>query len=183
MASARPWWLVAAAAAWLWAHSVFTPWAEDMDPRLWLYDALFYARFTLLAWALAELGVRLLRRERRPAAYAWAGGLALLVALGWAYERTDAGLRVRILASEAALARSAALPYATPRHRAGHFLVDTVRDPVAGEPWLWLGRPFGGGTGTGRALVRSRRSAPAMPAQGAYAFRPLVGDWWLAEQR
>src|SRR5688572_32389413 len=51
----RLWILLAAIVAWLWAGSVFTPWAGDRAARLWLYDFLFYMRFVLLFWAAAEV--------------------------------------------------------------------------------------------------------------------------------
>ena len=160
---------------------MFAPWAEGTDPRLWLYDTLFYARFGLIAWALAEVGVAFARRRAwqafvAPVCAAAIGGLA------WSYATTDTGLRFRTWASDAALAHSASLPHATPRHRAGHFLVDTVRMPCAGEAWLWLGRPFGGGTGTSRALVQAVGTIPGHPREGAYRFRHVRGTWWLAEQ-
>ena len=175
--------LVAAALAWWWASSVFTPWAGDMAHRLWLYDVLFYARFALLAWGVAELGYAVVRWRAGERRIAWALVLCGIVVVGWAYERTDIGLRFKVRASEAALSRSASMPYDTPRHRAGHVIVDTVREPVPGQPWLWLGRPFGGGTGTGRALVRSGDHAPTSPTHGRYAYRRIAGPWWMAEQR
>ena len=170
--------LVAAVVGWWWASSVFTPWAAGSDARLWLYDTLFYARFALLAWGLAELGIACAqRRARALVAPLCAAAIALLA---WTCERTDAGFRFKVRASEAALARSASMPYDTPRHRAGHFLIDTVRMPCAGEAWLWLGRPFGGGTGTSRALVQAHGAAPLHPREGAYAFAHVTGRWWLA---
>lgn len=168
--------LVAAVVAWWWAMSVFPPWAESTDPRLWLYDTLFYARFALLAWGAAELAVAVLRR-RGFVAPLCAAGIALLA---WTYERTDPGFRFKVRASDATLARSAGLPYDTPRHRAGHLLIDTVRAPCVGEAWLWLGRPFGGGTGTSRALVRARGVVPMHPGGGTFAFEHVAGRWWLA---
>lgn len=167
-----------AVVVWWWASSVFSPWAESTEPRLWLYDTLFYARFALLAWGLVEFGLACVRRRARAfVAPAFAAALALLA---WTYERSEAGFRFKVRASDAALARSAAMSYDTPRHRAGHFLVDTVRMPCDGEAWLWLGRPFGGGTGTSRALVQVRGEAPMHPGEGAYAFAHVAGRWWLA---
>ena len=42
--------LSACVAAWLWLWSIYTPWAADRAPRLWLYDVLYYARVLLVAW-------------------------------------------------------------------------------------------------------------------------------------
>ena len=179
----RRWALVAAAIAWWWASSVFTPWAGDMAHRMWLYDTLFYARFVLLAWAVAEFGIAFVRWRAGESRIAWAIALIAFIAIAWTYERTELGLRLKVAASDTALSRSASLPYDTPRHRAGHFIVDTVREPVPDEPWLWLGRPFGGGTGTGRALVRSGDAAPRPPHDGHYAYRRVARGWWLAEVR
>jgi hypothetical protein len=163
--------------------SVFTPWAPSMAPRLWLFDALYYAWFALLAWALVEAAIAWRGwRERGERALAWSIALLAIAGGAWGYERTDAGLLAKVLLSDTALRRSATLPYATPRHRAGHLLIDSVRQPVAREAWLWLGRPYGGGTGTSRALVLA--DAPAGPrAEGAYTFRRVTGDWWLAQMR
>jgi len=170
--------LVAAVVGWWWASSVFTPWAESADARLWLYDTLFYARFVLFAWGLAEVGLACMQRRARAfVAPACAAALALFA---WTYEHTGPGFRFKVRASEAALARSAAMPYDTPRHRAGHFMVDTVRMPCDGEAWLWLGRPFGGGTGTSQALVQAKGRAPLPPGEDAYSFAHVAGRWWLA---
>jgi hypothetical protein len=183
--------LIICAIAWWWAMSVFTPWAPSIAPRLLLFDALYYGWFVLLAWALVEAAIAWRRwRERGERAYAWCLALLAVVGIAWIYERTDMGLQAKVRFSDAALRRSASLPYETPRHRAGHFLIDTVREPIAGQPWLWLGRPYGGGTGTQRALVLVRGSgmegsqAPLHPSGGGtYAFRHLAGEWWLAEMR
>ena len=111
--------LMVAVVAWWWAASVFSPWAESADPRLWLYDTLFYARFALLAWGALELGLALVRLRRGQArallAPLFAAGLALLA---WMYEQTESGFRFKVRASQAALAHSAGLPYDAPRHRA-----------------------------------------------------------------
>ena len=61
----RLWILFALALAWCWASSVFTPWATDLAPRLWLYDVLYYARVLLLFWGACELLRVLLRRDWR----------------------------------------------------------------------------------------------------------------------
>ena len=177
--------LAATAAAWWWANSVFAPWAESMAPRLWLYDTLYYLGFVLLAWGVAEVGLIVLRWRRTHVvpmrSLAWMCTMLAGVALSTLYARTESGLRFKVSASADALARSATLPYEMPRHRAGHFLVDTVREPVKGEPWLWIGQPFGGGTGTGRALVRSGARAPTPPGEGTYRYRRITDDWWMAE--
>lgn len=175
--------MAALAAAWWWANSVFSPWADSMAPRLWLYDTLYYLGFALLAWGLVEAALVFVRwrASRKVGAFAWMATMLVGVALAVVYARTEAGLRFKVRTSAAALDRSATLPYETPRHRAGHFLVDTVREPVKGEPWLWIGQPFGGGTGTGRALVRSGRDAPTPPEDGRYRYRAIAGGWWMAE--
>lgn len=177
--------LVAAAIAWWWAMSVFTPWASSTAPRLWLFDALYYAWFVLLAWAMVEAGIAWRRRrDRGEPVFAWLVVLVVVVTAAWIYERTQFGLHAKVRWSDDALRASTALPYDTPRHRAGHLIIDTVREPVAGQSWLWLGRPYGGGSGTRRALVLVREGdGPRSPAEGTYAFRRLSGAWWLAEMR
>ena len=164
---------------------MFSPWAEGLAPRLWLYDTLYYLGFALLAWGIAEVALVFMRwRDSRKApmrSLAWVGAMLAGVVLATLYARTETGLRFKVRASAGALARSATLPYATPRHRSGHFLVDTVREPVPGEPWLWIGQPFGGGTGTGRALVRSGARTPTPPHDGAYRYRAITDGWWMAE--
>ena len=101
--------LVAAVIVGWWASSVFSPWAESTDARLWLYDTLFYARFALLAWGLLELGIACVhRRARAFIAPACAAALALLA---WTYEQTDMGFRFKVRASETALARSARMAH------------------------------------------------------------------------
>lgn len=174
--------LVVAVVAWWWASSVFTPWAESTDHRLWLFDGLYYLRFALLAWGVGEFGSAFVRYRARAGArhFIAPACAAVLASIAWAYEDTDAGFRFKVRASEAALVRSTTLGYDTPRHRAGHLLIDSVREPCDGEPWLWLGRPFGGGTGTGRALVRAKGDAPMHPQEGSYDFAPVTGRWWLA---
>ena len=173
--------LTAAIAAWWWAVSVFSPWATSMAPRLWLYDTLFYLRFALIAWVLAAIGFALARRARSKRTLAWFALPLCVAGIAWVYERTEIGLRFKVHASTHALSRSATLPYDTPRHRAGHFIIDTVRMPVAAQPWLWLGRPFGGGTGTGKALVHGGALAPTSLDASVYRTRAIVEGWWLAE--
>jgi hypothetical protein len=70
---------------WLWAGSVYSPWAEDLDPRLWLYDFLFYSGYILLFWVLVEAGLRLRRyRDGIASLRALFAGACLLVVSGLA---------------------------------------------------------------------------------------------------
>jgi hypothetical protein len=184
-ASPRPWILLIATLAWLWASSVFTPWAADRAPRMWLYDLLFYLRFVLLFWGGGELLRLALRRAPSvdvvPLAVA---GCVVIVALG--YQHTAAGLRWKIEASSNALATAARTDNGDNdrRRRVGHFIVDSVRVPCADarQAWLWLGRPHGGGTGTNLALVRGNGQRPATPLHDAFAFWSAGNDWWMAYQ-
>ena len=174
---------------WLWSGSVFAPWVEDLDPRLWLYDLRYYAGFGLLFWGVAE-AVLLLRRTRlgRESRTRTRVGMALLSAsalsaLGAAWlAQTEAGWRWRVRASAEALAPFAVPAYADRRQRVGWLLVDTQRMPCGDQAWLWLGRPFGGGTGTNRALVYSLDAVPKSPQSEAFGFRPVAAGWWLAYQ-
>jgi len=175
---------------WLWSGSVFTPWAEDLDPRLWLYDLRYYAGFGLLFWGVAEAAL-LLRRSRQGgevrARRATVAGLlslsaAAVLASAWLMH-TEAGLRWRLRASAEALAPLALPAYADRRQRIGWFLVDTRRMPCGDQAWLWLGRPFGGGTGINQALVHSPQTLPKSPQAAAFRFRALDAGWWLAYQR
>ena len=183
--SPRPWLLLLATLAWLWATSVFTPWAEDRAPRLWLYDLLFYLRFALLFWGGGELLRLALRRAPSvdvvPLAVA---GCVVIVALG--YQHTAAGLRWKIEASSNALATAARTDNVDNdrRRRVGHFIVDSVRLPCARtqQAWLWLGRPHGGGSGTNMALVWGNGRRPATPLHDAFAFWPAGNGWWVAYQ-
>ena len=176
-------------ALWLWSGSVFAPWAEDLDPRLWLYDLRYYAGFGLLFWGLAETAL-LLRRSRqgpetRVRMFAAAGLLSLsaiaVLAAAW-LTHTEAGWRWRVQASAEALAPFSAPAYADRRQRIGWLLVDTQRMPCGGQSWLWLGRPFGGGSGTNMALVYSPDATPESPQAEAFGFRPAAAGWWLAYQ-
>jgi len=166
-----------------WAGSVFTPWAVDLAPRLWLYDVLFYARVLLLFWAGCEVLRVLLRRDRRVAVLV---PLALVLATGafaFVYAQGESGWRGKVAASRDALQSSARGGDHDRRHRAGHFIVDTVRHPCRDDqPWLWLGRPHGAGSGTNLALVRSGAVAPETPMAAAFAFWPVRDGWWLAYQ-
>lgn len=180
----RLWMLLAAIVAWLWASSVFTPWAGDRAARLWLYDLLFYMRFVLLFWAAAEVLRMVLARTGPPLAEAVPLATAALVVLGaLGYTSSEYGLRWRLAASNDALVATANSGSSDQRRRAGHFLVDSVRVPCADRAaWLWLGRPFGGGTGINLALVRTDRRVPATPFPDAFAFWHAVDGWWLAYQ-
>ncbi|GAA4857749.1 hypothetical protein [Luteimonas vadosa] len=178
----RTWAMLVAIVSWLWARSSLTPWAPDPAPRLWLYDTLFYLGFALLAWWLAEVARVLLRpragarRDAVPlvvAALAFAASLATETAPGWA---------IRTELSQPSLHALAEGGYDDTRRRAGWFLVDTVREPCRGQAWLWLGRPHGGGKGTGQALVRTGTRRPMSPAEDAFAFVPAGDGWWVAYQ-
>lgn len=182
----RCWLLAALTAAWAWAGSVFTPWALDLDHRLWLYDTLYYAGFALLAWGLVELALEARGRGIRRRRVATAPPLALAALAGAAALLGDdsaVGLRIKTLAGAEALAAERAQGDSDARRRVGGFLVDTRRHPCsASQPWLWLGRPFGGGTGTGRALVFAGDGPPQVPFADAFRVRPVAGGWWLAYQ-
>ena len=182
-ASLRPWLLLLASLAWLWATSVFTPWAADRAPRLWLYDLLFYLGFALLFWGGAEALRLALRRGPRGDAIPLAAAACMAVAvLGHAH--TGTGMRWKVAASHAALTATASAGYSDQRRRVGHFIVDDVRLPCAGtrQAWLWLGRPHGGGSGTNIALVWGAGQRPATPQHDAFAFWPAGHGWWVAYQ-
>lgn len=175
---------------WVWAGSVYSPWAEDTDPRLWLYDFLFYFRFILLFWAMAELGLRW-RRYRdgetptrmRCAGVFLAAASALALLAADAFADSEAAWHWRVRMSIEALAPYAVPGHADARHRVGMLLVDTQRMPCTVQSWLWLGRPFGGGTGTNMALVHGDRNAvPYSPQAEAFRFLHMHGNWWLAYQ-
>jgi hypothetical protein len=183
LASLRPWGLLAATLLWFWASSVYTPWAEDRLHRLWLYDALFYARFGLMFWAAAEIAM-LVFRWREPGArraLVPLGATALVVLGSWAYLHAETGMRWRVAASQQQLHAAAHAGDSDVRRRAGHFLVDSVREPCPGQAWLWLGRPYGGGTGTNVALVRAG-DRPLTPDAEAFAFWQVGHGWWAAYQ-
>lgn len=181
--SLRCWSLLAATLAWLWANSVFSPWAVDVAPRLWLYDLLFYLRFALLFWATAEVLRIALRRSRPRWAETSPLALVLLAVLAaQAYQHGETGLRWKLAASNDALLAAASAGHSDQRRRAGHFLIDSVRKPCGQAAWLWLGRPFGGGTGINLALVHAGERTPATPFPDAFAFWRATGGWWLAYQ-
>lgn len=180
----RRWLLCLAVPVWAWSRSTLTPWAVSRAPRLWLYDALYYLGFALLAWALAELALAVFQRRRERAVtllpLAVAAGLASAM-LWWTC--SEGGLRMQLRASANGLHRIASAGQGDVRQRAGVFLVDTVRAPcAAAEPWLWLGRPHGAGTGINRALVYSGPTMPHTPQRDAYAFWPVADGWWMAYQ-
>ncbi|CAN5676734.1 hypothetical protein BH23PSE2_BH23PSE2_01270 [soil metagenome] len=180
----RPWALLAATLAWLWATSIFTPWAADRLPRLWLYDLLYYLRYVLIFWALAEaihLGFHWRQPDKRRALLPLTGTV-LVAIVAWAYQSSEAGLRWRVDASSEPASAMAMAGFSDERRRAGHFLVDTVREPCPGQPWLWLGRPHGGGSGTNVALVHTGPQPPHSPSPEAYAFWPAAPGWWIAYQ-
>ena len=102
--SLRLWMLLAATIAWLWATSVFSPWAVDRAPHLWLHDLLFYLRFALLFWTAAEILRIILRRTRpRLAEFSPLALMALIVLVAQAYQHEEAGLRWKLAASNDAL--------------------------------------------------------------------------------
>jgi hypothetical protein len=173
---------------WLWAGSVYSPWAEDLDPRLWLYDFLFYSGYILLFWVLVETGLWLRRyRDGMASLRAQFTGAFLLVVSGLAVNLpgwiadTEIGWRWHVRMSLEALAPYTVPVHADVRHRVGMLLVDTQREPCPGQSWLWLGRPFGGGTGINLALVHgSRNAVPKSPQTEAFRFLHMHENWWLA---
>lgn len=175
--------LLACVVAWLWLWSIYTPWAKDLAPRLWLYDLLFYARVVLIAWALAECTLWCWRPAQRGHLASLLLGGALLAGIGsWAYAQTGIGWTWRVMASTAALDTLAAKGNSDLRQRADHVLVDGLRFPCdAATPWFWLGRPHGAGSGINLAVVRSD-ARPLAPFAGAFRIRHLDGAWWMAYQ-
>ena len=179
----RRWLLCLALPIWAWSRSPFTPWAVSRAPRLWLYDALYYLGFVLLAWAAAEVARAMFQRRGQRAATVLPLAVAAVLGaamLWWAY--SESGLRAQLAHSAEALHRVAGAGHGDVRRRAGSFLVDTVRAPCATQAWLWLGRPHGGGTGINRALVYSGDAVPHSPQHDAYAFWPVADGWWMAYQ-
>lgn len=154
-------------------------------PRMWLHDCLFYAGFALLAWAMGEM-LTLTMHWRQPFARRALAPLlatASVAALAWISAQTGGGLQMRVALSSQALEAAADAGYNDERRHAGLFLVDSTRQPCSGQTWLWLGRPYGAGTGTNLALVRSDASATIMtPAADAFAFLHLGDGWWMAYQ-
>jgi|GEM_PF-1720519 len=188
----RRWLLLGLTLAWLWASSAFTPWALSAASMMVFYDALFYARFALAGWWLVELGL-LVHRSRPTRVAAAPLALALVLAvLVPQLRKTEAGLHVLLRFSLPALEQAigdrhtsghAPILADDQRRRIGAFLVDTWRLPCAADqPWLWLGRPFGAGSGINLALVRSQHGPPEAPDRHAFRFRSLGHGWWLAYQ-
>ena len=180
--------LLALTLLWASAGSVFTPWATDLAPRLRLYDTLFYLRFVLLFWGVAELLQVLMawrdsRNARRAVRSLAMLALAATIALAsYLLDRTAMGLQWKTRWSADALRAELGLADSDLRHRAGWLIVDTRRHPCGNAPWLWLGRPFGGGTSTSLALVHSDAGVPLSPDADAFRFRPVAHGWWLAYQ-
>lgn len=175
--------------AWLYSKSVFAPWAESAEPRLWLYDTLLYSGFALYAWGLLEalrLGIIVRRRpERRRALVVPLLLLACAALVGLSHQllhRSGTGWDLRVAWSGDALQSFQTPAYSDDRQRVGWLLVDTVRTPCEIEPWLWLGRPFGAGSGINRALVFSPGSVPLTPHPSGIAFMAVNERWWMAYQ-
>lgn len=182
----RRWLLLAGLLLWLWGVSVFTPWAESAESQIRLYDTFFYLRFVLGGWALLECALLLRDWRRRPGASAGAAALALgalLLVGAWLYAHAGIGQRIRMQLSAAALADAANGPDSTRRWRAGHFIVDSRRHPCdQATPWLWLGRPFGAGSGTNLALAASGEQPPQAPGADAYRSWRAGNGWWMVYQ-
>lgn len=177
-------------AIWLWASSVFTPWVLDPDPRLWLYDVLFYLRYVLLFWGVCELVIawkakRLMEKKPRRKAQVTLVLLVLSAAtamVSFGLLHTGPGWHLRVLMSKAALDGYRAPAFSDQRHRAGWFLIDTRRNPCGDQSWLWLGQAYGGGSGSNVALVYSAAEAPKTPSVDAFRFWRVADHWWLAYQ-
>lgn len=174
---------------WLWANSVFTPWVTSMQPLMWLYDALFYLGFALTFWATIELVVlirQLLAKDVVNSMLAFKCCMllicSLLFAVIYAMPSTDAGVRAMVKLSSRSLALHQTVVYADHRHRVGWFLVDSQRSPCGNQPWLWLGKPYGAGTGNNTALVYSKNTVPKTTMADAFRFWSIDGHWWLAYQ-
>ncbi|TVQ29507.1 MAG: hypothetical protein EA370_15020 [Wenzhouxiangella sp.] len=177
------------ALAWFYGSSVFAPWAESAAPRIWLYDLLLYSGFALYLWGLGEaIWLLMLRRGNRAGARQL-GLAAMLLAfagmVGLAHHvihHTGLGWDLRVNWSSAELENLTRPGYSDQRQRIGWLLIDTVRAPCEIEPWLWLGRPFGAGSGINRALVFSPGSVPLSPHPSGLAFVAVNGRWWMAYQ-
>ena len=97
--------LLVAVGGWCWLWSVHTPWAADLEPRLWLYDLLYYARVVLVAWTLAECAHWAWHPVRRTrVATACLAATLALSAVAWSHANTALGWRLRVQASTQALA-------------------------------------------------------------------------------
>lgn len=174
--------------AWIHANTVFTPWAESMDPRLWLYDTLFYAGFVLLFWGAGEaLGLVVLwrksNRDRHILLPVSILAIPTLVALlFFVMHHTGTGWRWRVYLSRDALESRQLSGNSDQRQRAGWLLIDSLRAPCGNQSWLWLGRPHGGGTGINLALVYSPHRVPRTPRREAFRFWQVNDEWWMAYQ-
>lgn len=175
--------------SWFWANSIFAPWATSMDPRLWLYDLLFYTRFVLMFWAAFELIYACMQIRNSPGNRQYAivnlaviSLAAITVSAYLLLMYTGSGFRARVELSSKSLDALRKPEFANLRQRAGWFLVDTQRQPCGDQPWLWLGNMYGGGTGNNLALVHSGKEVPLSPAPEAFRFWPVSDGWWLAYQ-
>jgi hypothetical protein len=176
-------------ALWFWASSIFSPWAESVTPRLWLYDILFYTRFALLFWGVFEFlfAWRKISNKqglkRQGVANMLAIGLVALCVSAYLFVmHTGNGYQLRVKLSSAMLAELPQPVYSDQRVRIGWFLIDSQRQPCTDEPWLWLGEVYGAGTGNNLALVYSKRDAPKTPVLQGFRFWSLSNHWWLAYQ-
>lgn len=174
---------------WFWANSIFSPWATSTDPRLWLYDVLFYTRFVLMFWAACELlyawqQIRNMPGQRKQAVTTISViGMAAVAVTAYLYlMHTGNGFRARVGMSSESLKALKKPDFADVRQRAGWFLVDTQRQPCGDQPWLWLGNTYGGGTGNNLALVHSANDVPKTPMAEAFRFWPVSEGWYLAYQ-
>ncbi|MGH8107515.1 MAG: hypothetical protein ACREO1_02200 [Arenimonas sp.] len=189
MISLRLYFLFVIFATWFWANSIFAPWATSSNPRLWLYDLLFYTRFVLLFWGAIELLLawQQIRNEPGKRKQAFVNvvliGMAVLSVSAYFYlMQTGTGQRLRVRMSLQALAELQRPIFADQRMRAGWFLIDTQRHPCGDQPWLWLGNPYGGGTGNNLVLVFSEGGVPKTPIVEAFRFWQVSDGWWLAYQ-
>lgn len=173
---------------WAYGSSVFSPWAESSQPRLWLYDTLFYSGAALLFWGVGELLylVKVARESHRfdrviiPLIFLLIAASAALSY--YTLHHTGLGWQWRIQLSAEALEPYRSPDFSDRRHRVGWLLIDTMRAPCGHQPWLWLGRPFGGATGINLALVYSPEDLPETPQPEAFRFLPVHGGWWMAYQ-
>lgn len=182
-AAIRRWGVALAALVLAWAGSVYTPWAADAAPRLWLYDLVYYLRFAVLGWGLVEAGLLLrgpVARIGRWVPLAIAASIAVAAAVA---PRSGPALAARVRASAAPLRALVDGEAPGRRARAGHLIIDGLSRPCdARQPWLWIGRPHGAGSGTSLALVHAPEAPPQVPAGDAHRVRPLTGPWWIAYQ-
>ena len=156
---------------------------------LWLYDVLFYTRFVLGFWAIFELlyayqQIRNAPQQRTLALLSIAMiATATLIVSSYLYlMHTGNGYRARVAMSSVALDALQKPAYTDRKQRAGWFLIDTKRQPCNEQAWLWLGNPYGGGTGNNLALVHSINAVPKSPILNAFRFWHVSNGWWLAYQ-